>query len=160
MSTIKSLSVSLLSFLVIVPLAGCGSGVGSASSAGTHEVSGSGSAASTGNTEVSGSGSASSTGNTEVSGSGSVGVITPKGVATLSWAAPKNADGVPFTGIAGFKVYYGTSPGTYGNSINVGMTTSHSVNSLAPGTYYFAVTTCDSSGNESGFSNEASKTIL
>ena len=85
------------------------------------------------------------------------GGTTPTGVAKLSWAAPTNADGTPFTDIAGFKVYYGTSPGTYSSSINVGMTTSYSVNGLAPGTYYFTVTTCDSSGNESGFSNEAAK---
>ena len=130
MSTIKSLSVSFLSFLVIVSLAGCGSGGGSAASADNPAASGSG------------------------------GGVAPTGVAKLSWAAPTNSDGTPFTGFAGFKVYYGMSPGTYSNSINVGMTTSYSVNGLAPGTYYFTVTIFDSSGNESSFSNEASKTVL
>jgi hypothetical protein len=130
MSTIKSLSVSFLSFLVIVFLAGCGSGGGSAASADNPATSGSGG-----------------------------GTVTT-GVAKLSWGAPTNADGTPFTGIAGFKIYYGTSPGTYSSSLNVGMTTSYSIEGLAPGTYYFTVTACDSSGNESSYSNEASKTIL
>lgn len=130
MRTITFLSTSFFSILFIVSLAGCGSGGGSASLAGNPGVSGSGE------------------------------VTTTTGVATLSWNSPANSDGATFKSFAGFKVYYGTKPGTYSNSLYVGMTTSYSFNGLAPGTYYFAVTTCDSSGNESDFSNEASKTIL
>jgi hypothetical protein len=144
MSMIRSLSISFLTFLVIVSLAGCGSGGGSVSSAGGSAGSGSGSGSSSSNPPAGGSG----------------GGATTTGVAKLSWNAPTNADGTPVTGIAGFKVHYGTSPGTYSSSVNVGMTTSYSVNGLAPGTYYFTVTDYDSTGNESGYSNEASKIVL
>jgi len=61
--------------------------------------------------------------------------------------------------VAGYKLYYGTSSRNYSNNINVGMVTSYTVSGLAPGTYYFTVTAYDASGNESGFSNEAIKTI-
>ena len=144
MSMTSSLTISFLTFLVIVSLAGCGSGGGSVPSAGSSADSGSGSGPSTSNPPASGSG----------------GGATTTGIAKLSWDAPRNTDGTPFKGIAGFKVYYGTSPGTYSSSVNVGMTTSYSVNGLAPGTYYFTVTDYDSAGNESGNSNEISKTVL
>ncbi len=125
MSTKKALHGAFFFLLLIVFLAGCGSGGGSAPSAGNAPAS-----------------------------------STPAGVANLSWAAPTNADGTPLAGVAGFKIHYGTAPGTYSNSISVGMVTKYSITNLAPGTYYFAVTATDSAGNESGFSNEASKTIL
>lgn len=83
------------------------------------------------------------------------------GTATLSWTAPTtNTDGTPLTNLAGFKVYYGTSPGSYGAPINVGNVTSYPVTGLGSGTYYFAVTAYDASGSESGFSNEGSKTFV
>ena len=64
-------------------------------------------------------------------------------------------EGVP----AGFKVHYGKSPKKYTRVINVGMVTSYTITGLAPGTYYFAVTAYDSSGNQSPFSNVARKKI-
>ncbi|HJV65773.1 MAG TPA: hypothetical protein VJ550_08570 [Geomonas sp.] len=39
------------------------------------------------------------------------------------------------------------------------MTSNYTVTGLETGTYYFTVTAVDSSGNESGYSNEARKTI-
>jgi hypothetical protein len=51
------------------------------------------------------------------------------------------------------------SSGTYSDVVDAGMTTSYTISGLAPGTYYFAVRAYDASGNESGYSNEASKTI-
>jgi hypothetical protein len=120
---------ALLLCLMIVALAGCGSGGGSATSAGNSLPSGSD------------------------TGSGGGATATATGVAKLSWNPPQSGAAI------GFKVYYGTSPGTYSSSVNVGMTSSYTVNGLAPGTYYFVVTAVDSSGNESGYSNEASKTI-
>ena len=142
MSTIRSLSVSFVSFMVIVCLAGCGSG--SAVSSADYPAAG-------------GSGSESPTGNSPAENPG--GSAAPTGVAKLSWDAPTNADGTPLAGVAGFKVYYGTSSKSYSSYVYVGMATTYSIEGLLPGTYFFTVTTIDSSGNESSFSNEASKAI-
>jgi hypothetical protein len=51
------------------------------------------------------------------------------------------------------------SSGSYGHSINVGNQTTYTVTGLGNGTYNFAVTAYDASGNQSDFSNEASKTF-
>ncbi len=75
------------------------------------------------------------------------------GAADLSWNANTEPD------LSGYKVYYGASSGNYGTPISVGNTTSHSLTNLSDGTYFFAVTAIDTSGNESGFSNEVSKTL-
>jgi hypothetical protein len=84
------------------------------------------------------------------------------GSATLSWTPPTtNTDGSPLTDLAGYKVYWGTSPGNYPNSTtlsNPGLS-SYVVSNLAPGTYYFVATAFNSSGAESSFSGVASKTI-
>ena len=59
--------------------------------------------------------------------------------------------------LAGYKVFCGTAPRNYGTPIKVGNVTSHTVTGLMAGQiYYLAVRAYDSSGNESGFSNEAS----
>ncbi len=80
--------------------------------------------------------------------------------AILSWNAPTtNTDGTALTDLAGYKIYYGTASGNYTTTINVGNVTTYTINNLAPGTYYFAATAVNSAGNESGYSNEASKTI-
>ena len=83
------------------------------------------------------------------------------GTATLSWDDPTtNADGTPLTDLAGYKVYYGNFSGNYSQNMNVDNVTTYTVNNLTDGlTYYFAVTAYDTSGNESGYSNELSKTI-
>ena len=63
--------------------------------------------------------------------------------------------------MAGYNIYYGTSPGTYPNVIqisNPGIVT-YVISSLPSGTYYFAVTAYDSTGSESALSNVGSKTI-
>lgn len=79
---------------------------------------------------------------------------------TLTWDPPTtNADGTPLTDLAGYKIYYGTSSGNYTKVIDVGDVTTYKVEGLNPGTYYFTVTAYDISGNESGYSNEVSKTI-
>jgi hypothetical protein len=84
------------------------------------------------------------------------------GSATLSWTAPTtNTDGSPLTNLAGYKVYWGTSQGTYPNSVtlnNPGLS-SYVVESLVPGTWFFVATALNASGVESSFSGSASKTI-
>jgi hypothetical protein len=84
------------------------------------------------------------------------------GVATLAWNAPTtNVDGSPLTDLAGYKIYYGVSPGVYSTSIDVGSNTSHQVGNLTVGTtYYFTVTAYNTTGNESDFATPpVSKTI-
>ena len=71
----------------------------------------------------------------------------------LTWSANTEAD------LSGYKVYYGTASHAYGTPVNVGNVTTHLLTGLSGGTYYFAVTAYDTSGNESSYSNEASLTI-
>ena len=74
--------------------------------------------------------------------------------ATLTWNPSTS------TNLAGYKVYRGTASGGYSSSITVGNVTSYTVSNLGVGsTYYFAVTGYNTSGIESGFSNEVSKSI-
>jgi hypothetical protein len=85
---------------------------------------------------------------------------TVSNAATLAWDPPAAA-----TNLSGYRLYYGTAPGTYlqpyGQGISVGNVTTYTLMGLSSGTrYYFAVTTFDSSGNESTYSNEAFKDIL
>jgi hypothetical protein len=57
--------------------------------------------------------------------------------------------------VAGYMVYYGTSPGKYGPGIAVGNVTIYDLTGLIKGkTYYVVVTAYDKSGNESRFSSE------
>ena len=79
--------------------------------------------------------------------------------ATLAW------DAVQAATLSGYRIYYGTSPGLYFQSLGDGLTvsngvTTYMVTGLSSGTtYYFAVTAFDTSGSESGYSVEASKVI-
>lgn len=82
--------------------------------------------------------------------------------ATLTWTPPtQNTDGTPLLNLTGYKVYWGTTPGQYPNSVEI-MTASQTmyvVDGLTPGTWRFAVTALNSVGAESEFSNVAMKTI-
>ncbi|HMK56661.1 MAG TPA: hypothetical protein VK448_08505 [Dissulfurispiraceae bacterium] len=77
----------------------------------------------------------------------------------LTWTAPTtNTDGSPLTDLAGYKIYYGTAPGNYSASLNVGNTTSASLTLPQCGvTNYFAATAYDIAGIESTYSNEVAK---
>ncbi len=85
------------------------------------------------------------------------------GAVTLSWTAPTlNTDGSPLTDLAGYKIYYGTEPGHYPETIeliNPGLTT-YVVEYLMPNNYYFVVTAINSKGIESHYSAEARKQVL
>jgi hypothetical protein len=84
------------------------------------------------------------------------------GSATLTWIRPTtNTDGSPLTDLAGFKVYWGTASGVYQEqrTINNPAATTTVVSNLTSGRWYFAVTALDTSGAESGKSNQASKLI-
>ena len=109
---------------------------------------------------VTGCGSGSGGSGTSFSGgSGTTTDNAGTGSVTLAWDAPINSDGTPVLNIAGYKVHYGTSSGNYDKLVNTGSQQTTTINGLAPGTYYIAVTCYDSLGNESSFSNEASKTV-
>lgn len=87
-------------------------------------------------------------------------VGTASGAATLTWTPPTTyTDGSPLT-VAGYKVYWGTSPGNYPNvkTLPSGVA-SDVVSPLASGTWYFVVTALDSRNLESSFSNMAQKTL-
>ena len=82
--------------------------------------------------------------------------------ADLSWDAPTTeADGVtPLVDLAGYKVYYRLDGQRYGSGIDVGNTTRYALNTQGvAGRYYFAVTAYDAEGNESDFSEEATKLV-
>ena len=69
----------------------------------------------------------------------------------VSWNANTEAD------LAGYKVYYGTASRSYGAHVDVGNVTSCQLDNISSGaTCHVAVTAYDTSGNESGYSEEAS----
>ena len=77
------------------------------------------------------------------------------GQVKLAWDPPTTT-----TGLAGYKLRYGRASGSYTTTINIGNHTSHTVSGLTDGaTYYFVATAYNSSGHESGFSNEVRYTV-
>ena len=81
-------------------------------------------------------------------------------LATLAQAATINVSWNPNTeeDLAGYRLYVGEASGQYGEPVDVGNVTGH-VMEITPqhgATYYFALTAYDTSGNESGYSDEAS----
>jgi len=84
------------------------------------------------------------------------------GSVTISWTPPtQNEDGTPLSDLAGYKIYWGTTPGTYPNSVtinNPGLTT-YVIDNLAPGTYEFVSTSFNAAGTESRFSNTAARSV-
>jgi hypothetical protein len=98
-------------------------------------------------------------------GSGSSGTsVVPQGngTALVSWVPPtENTDSSSLTDLAGFKIYYGTFPGDYVKTVtinNPGLS-SFLIDSLGSSDWFFAMTAFNSSGIESAYSTEASKTI-
>lgn len=73
---------------------------------------------------------------------------------TLAW------DPNPEPTVAGYRLYVGTSPRYYTSSVDVASSTSATISSLIEGvTYYMAVTAYDTSGNQSGYSDEIVYTV-
>jgi hypothetical protein len=97
-----------------------------------------------------------------ISGSASI-TVTPAatGSIALAWdAATTYSDGSPITDLAGYKLYYGTTAGSYTSSVDVGNVTTYTLTQLPAGTYYVVVTVRNTSGSESPHSNQVSKTIF
>ena len=85
-------------------------------------------------------------------------VTTNNNSATLQWDAVTSAN------LDSYRVYFGTTPGSYlqpsGQGIPVGNVTTYTVTGLSSSTrYYFTVTAVDKSGNESPHSNVVFKDI-
>jgi hypothetical protein len=74
---------------------------------------------------------------------------------TLSWEAPtENSDGSALLNLKGYKIYYGNAPGALEHVVDVGNAslTRYVMESLAAGTYYFAVASYNALGVESSLS--------
>ncbi len=84
------------------------------------------------------------------------------GSATLSWQPPtQRTDGTQLSDLKGYRILYGSSPGSYPNRVtldNPGLT-SYVVNNLSQGTWYFVMTAFDANGAESSQTGVVSKTI-
>ncbi|MEJ2610337.1 MAG: putative Ig domain-containing protein [Candidatus Thiodiazotropha sp.] len=88
--------------------------------------------------------------------------VAATGSATLSWVAPSaRTDGssLSLSEIAGYRVYMGTNRNNLEAIVDLddSSLTRHRVEDLRAGTYYFALTAYDRSGNESELSNIATK---
>ncbi len=85
-----------------------------------------------------------------------VNVVDP----TVSWQpAATNTDGTPFDDLTGFTVYWGSNSRDYTGSVSLGPNTREYTLDFAAGTYYVAVTSTNSSNEESDFSNEVRKQL-
>jgi hypothetical protein len=77
---------------------------------------------------------------------------------TISWLPPtQNEDGSPLTDLAGYRIRYGSTSGSYSNTIsvaNAGLAT-YVVEGLVPNRYYFVIASYNSRGVESRNSSEA-----
>lgn len=84
------------------------------------------------------------------------------GAAQVSWTPPTTTtDGSTLLNLAGYDIYYGTSPGALTQQIqvtNIGLTT-YDVTGLSSGTWYFVVTSYTTDGTQSPPSNVVSYTI-
>jgi hypothetical protein len=78
-------------------------------------------------------------------------VAASTGSATLAWTPPtETASGTVLTNLAGYRVYYGTTPETQETLTlpNAGLTR-YVMTGLAKATWYFAITAYDANGQES-----------
>jgi hypothetical protein len=92
----------------------------------------------------------------------SIEVVSATGSVTLSWTPPtENEDGTYLSDLAGYRVYWGNSTGTYTESMkidNPGLSM-FVIEGLAAGTYEFAMTSINAAGVESGLSNSITRVV-
>jgi hypothetical protein len=80
----------------------------------------------------------------------------------VTWAPPTAyTNGSALTDLAGYTIYYGTSPSQLTKSVSVSNAgaTDYVVGGLTGGTWYFAVTAYTTTGLQSGYSSVVSRTI-
>ena len=76
--------------------------------------------------------------------------VAPQGQSvTLKWDASQS------TNVAGYYIYYGQDRGSYPTRVDVGNTTSATLNGLPKDPVWFAATAYNIEGEESAFSNDA-----
>jgi hypothetical protein len=84
------------------------------------------------------------------------------GVAALQWVPPtENTDGSVLADLAGYKIYYGTSPSALTQTVtitNPGLT-AYTLSNLSPGTWYFVMTSYSAAGVESSMSGVIGVTL-
>jgi len=84
------------------------------------------------------------------------------GTTTLRWAAPtQRIDNTSLTNLVGFNLYFGQTPGDYGNKIainNAGLST-YVVENLSAGNWFFVITALDANGIESNPSNQVTRSF-
>ncbi|MGH8201567.1 MAG: fibronectin type III domain-containing protein [Steroidobacteraceae bacterium] len=88
--------------------------------------------------------------------------VKASGSATVHWTIPTtNTDGSGLSDLAGYSLYYGTSPSSMTTSITVASpgTTSYTIGNLARGTWYFTLTAYTTDSPSSARSNIASKSV-
>ena len=84
------------------------------------------------------------------------------GSAVLSWSRPaRNSDGTTLANLAGYRIYYGPSPSQTSTTVVISdpAATSATINGLAAGTWYFAITSYTTAGTESSRTAQVSVTI-
>lgn len=87
---------------------------------------------------------------------------TATGSVTLSWEAPtQNEDGSDLTDLDGYRLYWGTTPGSYTDSVTIDNESvlTYVVDNLPFGTYEFVATSFNTSGVESRYSTPVSKVV-
>ncbi len=85
------------------------------------------------------------------------------GSASLSWQPPlENDDGSVLVDLEGYRIYWGTMPGSYPNSVTIlnPSISTYVVENLAAGTYRFVATSFNADGVESDYSNVVTKEVL
>jgi hypothetical protein len=87
---------------------------------------------------------------------------TSSGSATLSWTPPtRNSNGTALTNLAGYRIYYGTSPSALTRTVtlnNAGLTR-YVISDLSAATWYFSIRAYTTTGVESANSNNVSKVV-
>jgi hypothetical protein len=81
---------------------------------------------------------------------------------TLGWVAPtQNSNGTPVTDLAGYKIHYGTASEDYTQVVSITnpSLSRYVLDSLASGTYYFAISSYNSQGVESPLSGEITASL-
>jgi hypothetical protein len=84
------------------------------------------------------------------------------GSVTLSWLPPTtNTNGTPLTNLAGYRIYYGTSPSslTHSTQITNPGIADYVIDNLSPATWYFSLVSYNSANVESPLSAIVSKKV-
>ena len=93
------------------------------------------------------------------SGGGGSGGSSSASFGGLTWTAPserENGDALSLSEIAGFRIYYGEESGIYPGTIDIsdGSSVESDLDDVSSGKYFVVVTTIDTDGRESAFSEE------